>query len=218
MPEEDFALASSIVENDAKGEVSKKKNPDKVRIPVIVFFLSALLNVLLVYLLVTKRKLPEYKEEVLVALGSVENSNTPQLGKVEKKSSVTDEWSPNLRELPSVSNTIIAQVDGEFFQGGASVAENTVLTVEQVFGIKHGGKEFGKLLVEAPIRFDGKSMRWSEDEIHNARNFLEKLKSYSDDLARLGEESTSLEQEWYQILRESRPVDSLRSDSVMFSK
>ena len=115
-----------------------------------------------------------------------------------------------LTEDPKMLNP--AQLDARE-QGVAIGWEKTNLKVQHILSADTGSGKNEKVVVNVPVLYESRSMRWTPEKIEKAREVLARLMVYERNLGDLRKEGGAILAEWNQIIEETVPASSLRADS-----
>lgn len=91
--------------------------------------------------------------------------------------------------------------------------EETNLKVQHVLTAQGDGIDLGKIILDVPVVYESRRLRWTPQDLHDARAVLIRLASYQDKLRNLKAEGASIRDSWNQIMTRSIPTDALRADS-----
>ena len=73
--------------------------------------------------------------------------------------------------------------------------------------------DVSRIIVDVPVLYRSRNLRWSQDEAARARILLERLAAYQDQVRNLRSEGTLLLDEWNSLMTASIPGAALRADS-----
>lgn len=92
--------------------------------------------------------------------------------------------------------------------------EETNLRVQHVLAAQGpDGENLGKILLDVPVLYRSRSLRWTPDQVERARDLLARIGDYREKSRSLREEAGALMTAWNDLLDDSIPADSLRADS-----
>lgn len=91
--------------------------------------------------------------------------------------------------------------------------EKTNLKVQHILSADDGSGELEKIVLNVPVIYETRNMRWTPVKIENARNILSRLMIYERNLNNLRREGTSILNDWNQLVKETVPAATLRADS-----
>jgi len=91
--------------------------------------------------------------------------------------------------------------------------ENTNLKVQHILSADSGSGELEKIILNVPVRYETRSMRWTPEDIKKARNVLARLMVYERDLNNLRQQGKGILKDWNSLLENTVPSEVLRADS-----
>jgi|GEM_PF-608584 hypothetical protein len=91
--------------------------------------------------------------------------------------------------------------------------EKTNLKVQHILSADVGMTENEKIIINVPVLYQTRSMRWTPQQMVKARDVLERLMLYERDLSKLRKEGLDIMASWNHIIRDTIPAGSLRADS-----
>ena len=92
--------------------------------------------------------------------------------------------------------------------------EETNLKIQHVLGAKGPvGEDLGRIILEVPVLYESGSIRWTQDDVEEARSLLARVNSYQERSRALRNEAVQLVQEWDSLIIRSIPDAALRVDS-----
>lgn len=96
----------------------------------------------------------------------------------------------------------------------ASTYEETNLRIQHVLGARGPqGEDLGRVVLEVPVLYPSRTLRWSADDVDRARSLLTRIGDYQERSRDLRAEAVDLLTEWDQLVSSSIPAESLRADS-----
>lgn len=98
-------------------------------------------------------------------------------------------------------------------QGVGTGWEKTNLKVQHILSADAGTGEHEKIVINVPVLYETRSMRWTPAQVEKARGVLGRLMLYERNLSNLRKEGASILDDWNQIIRDTVPAASLRADS-----
>ena len=108
----------------------------------------------------------------------------------------------------------IASSTGQNPLANAGVSwENTNLKVQHILRADTGNGEIEKIILDVPVRYETRTMRWEKEDIADARNILSQLMVYERDLNNLRQQGKSILKDWNLLLERTVPATVLRADS-----
>lgn len=96
---------------------------------------------------------------------------------------------------------------------GASPYEETNLRIQHILSAKAPEGELGRIVVDVPVLYQSRNLRWSAKEATKARQLLTELETYQQKSRALRQEGESLLQRWNSLVQISVPEKVLRADS-----
>ena len=95
----------------------------------------------------------------------------------------------------------------------ASDFEETNIRIQHVLDAEFPSGDVRRIIVDVPVLYRSRSLRWTQDETARARVLLERLAAYQDQVRSLRSEGTDLLDEWNGLMTGSIPGEALRADS-----
>lgn len=95
----------------------------------------------------------------------------------------------------------------------ASDFEETNIRIQHVLDAEFPSGDVSRIIVDVPVLYRSRSLRWTQDETAMARLLLERLAAYQDQVRSLRTEGTDLLDEWNSLMTGSIPGEALRADS-----
>lgn len=97
--------------------------------------------------------------------------------------------------------------------GDGSGWETTNSRVQHILSADTGNGELTKIVLNVPVLYQTRTMRWTPADIKKARGVLTRLMVYEGNLAKIKQEGKALLMDWNQILEKTVPAQALRADS-----
>lgn len=91
--------------------------------------------------------------------------------------------------------------------------EETNLIVQHVVTARVPEGDLSRILLDVPVLYQSRHLRWSQDDVARARQILSQLSDYQEKSVALRSEGTRLLGEWNQLVSRSIPAAELRADS-----
>lgn len=118
---------------------------------------------------------------------------------------------PSQDRLPgekATSNAAIAssQPKGEAF-------EQTNLRIQHILTAEAPGGHIAKIDLEVPVLYQSRNLRWTTNEVAEARELLARLADYQEKTQTLRAEGAELLDAWNRLVGNSIPAGELRADS-----
>ena len=95
----------------------------------------------------------------------------------------------------------------------ASDYEETNIRIQHVLDAEFPSGDVSRIIVDVPVLYRSRSLRWTQDEAARARVLLNRLGAYQDQVRNLRSEGTLLLNEWNSLMTGSIPGAALRADS-----
>lgn len=96
--------------------------------------------------------------------------------------------------------------------------EETNLRVQHILQAQGpNGEDLGKVMLEVPVLYQSRALRWTPAEIASARDLMTRIGNYQETSRRVREEGQKLLGEWNLLIGKSIPADVLRADSPSLS-
>lgn len=103
--------------------------------------------------------------------------------------------------------------------GPAASYEETNLRVQHVLKAQGpAGEDLGKIMLEVPVLYGSRSLRWTPAEIARARELLVRIGDYQEKSRSLQAEGGALLSEWNALVGASVPTAVLRADSPTLTR
>ena len=97
--------------------------------------------------------------------------------------------------------------------GDGSGLEATNARVQHILSANNGAGELSKIVLDVPVLYQTRTMRWTPSDVAEARSLLNRLVVYESQLAKLRKDGLHLMAEWNRLLHATVPIPSLRADS-----
>jgi hypothetical protein len=97
--------------------------------------------------------------------------------------------------------------------GDGSGWETTNSRVQHILSADTGNGDLTKIVLNVPVLYQTRTMRWTPADIEKARGVLTRLMVYEGNLAKIKKEGQALLLDWNQILEKTVPAKALRADS-----
>lgn len=91
--------------------------------------------------------------------------------------------------------------------------ETTNARVQHILSADTGTGEQSKIVLNVPVLYQTRTMRWTPPDVQKARDILTRLMVYEGNLSKVKQEGKFLLAEWNQLLEKTVPSRSLRADS-----
>ena len=109
---------------------------------------------------------------------------------------------------------MLSQARHEARERGVGVGwEKTNLKVQHILSADTGTGENEKIVINVPVLYETRSMRWTPDKIEQAREVLARLMLYERNLNNLRNEGSAILADWNAIIKDTVPASTLRADS-----
>ncbi len=118
---------------------------------------------------------------------------------------------PDGNELPGTDRSPLA--DTPPASPLASDFEETNIRIQHVLDAEFPSGDVKRIIVDVPVLYRSRNLRWSLEETERARDLLERLTSYQQRTRDLRDEGTALLNEWNGLMSASIPGQALRADS-----
>lgn len=135
----------------------------------------------------------------------------------------SDESLPGIKKLSrrQVPNQVASSEKGaqltdprQLLGGGdGSGLEATNARVQHILSANNGAGELSKIVLNVPVLYQTRTMRWTAGDVAEARSLLNRLVGYESQLAKLRKEGQYLMAEWNRLMQATVPASSLRADS-----
>jgi hypothetical protein len=91
--------------------------------------------------------------------------------------------------------------------------ESTNLKVQHILSADTGGNELEKIVLDVPVLYETRTMRWTEADIGKARQVMQRLVLYEGKLNELRNEGQAILSQWNELIENTAPINALRADS-----
>lgn len=112
----------------------------------------------------------------------------------------------NVQSSPQADPRLLAAGDGSGW-------ENTNARVQHILSADTGDGELSKIVLNVPVLYETRTMRWTLTDVEKARDILTRLMVYENNLSKLKQEGKVLLADWNRLLEKTVPASSLRADS-----
>ena len=92
--------------------------------------------------------------------------------------------------------------------------EETNIRVQHVLDAESANGEVDRIIVDVPVLYRSRSLRWSQEEAAQARQLLAALTAHQEKTRVLRDEGSALLDSWNRLMGDSIPSDALRADSL----
>lgn len=91
--------------------------------------------------------------------------------------------------------------------------ESTNLKVQHILSVDTGSTELEKIVLNVPVLYETRTMRWDPADIARARDVMKRLMLYERNLNKLRNEGQAILKDWNGLLGKTAPTLALRADS-----
>lgn len=126
---------------------------------------------------------------------------------------------PSTASLPGDPGTRVpgpqpAELAAELPQGNsATELEETNLKIQHVLSAEGPDGELARIVVDVPVLYQSRSLRWSANQVAEARALLDQLRTHQQQSRTLRAEGMLLLDAWQSLVARSIPSPALRADS-----
>jgi hypothetical protein len=96
---------------------------------------------------------------------------------------------------------------------GPGSFEETNLRVQHVLTAETPEGDLTRVLLDVPVLYQSRTLRWTESEVAKARELLARLADHQEKVRSLRDEGSGLLIEWNELVERSIPTNELRADS-----
>lgn len=96
--------------------------------------------------------------------------------------------------------------------------ESTNLKMQHMLSADAGGDEREEIVLDVPVLYETRTMRWSVADIAEARELMQRLIVYEGNLKNLRSDGQEILKEWNELIENTTPTDVLRGDSPSLPK
>jgi len=93
------------------------------------------------------------------------------------------------------------------------IHEETNLRVQHVLNAATADGDLSRILLDVPVIYASRQLRWTDQEVSQAREIHARLADYHEQSRRLRELGSGLIDEWNELIERSIPAADLRADS-----
>jgi len=97
--------------------------------------------------------------------------------------------------------------------GNGTGWETTNARVQHILRADSGNGELSNIVLNVPVLYQTRTMRWTPADIANGRQILTRLMVYESNLAKVKQEGKVLLADWHRLLEKTVPSSALRADS-----
>ena len=91
--------------------------------------------------------------------------------------------------------------------------EETNLRIQHILTAEAPGGNLARIDIEVPVLYQSRNLRWTDQEVTQARALLARLQDYQEKSSLLRSEGAELLTAWNQLVERSIPASDLRADS-----
>jgi hypothetical protein len=91
--------------------------------------------------------------------------------------------------------------------------EETNVRIQHALSAEGPEGELGRILLEVPVLYESRRLRWTPELVSEARQLLDRLRVHQENLRSIRQEGTTLLAAWNLLIDRSIPDDALRADS-----
>ncbi len=103
--------------------------------------------------------------------------------------------------------------------GPENAYEQTNLQIQHVLKAQGpGGEDLGKIALEVPVLYRSRALRWTTEEVAQARDLMVRIGHYQEACRLLRDEGGTLLAEWNSLVGTSIPASVLRADSPSLTR
>jgi hypothetical protein len=95
----------------------------------------------------------------------------------------------------------------------SSVFEETNLRIQHILTAQAPGGQIDRLVLDVPVLYQSRHLRWTAEEVAQARTLLVSLMDYQEKCHNLRAEGLVLLNSWNSLMERSLPTNDLRADS-----
>lgn len=128
---------------------------------------------------------------------------------------------PSLAEVPKPITPPVLKLDSKVEStlprqlptSATSPFEESNLRVQHVFTASTPTGELGRVILDVPVLYQSRNLRWSPQDVKEARLLLSRLNAYQEKVRELRGEGSALMESWNALIARSMPANVLRADS-----
>jgi hypothetical protein len=94
-----------------------------------------------------------------------------------------------------------------------SAFEETNLKIQHILTAETPAGQLARIDVEVPVLYQSRNLRWTPEDVAEARQLLARLTDYQDKSQQLRASATNLLDAWNRLISRSLPASELRADS-----
>ena len=126
-------------------------------------------------------------------------------------------------QQPAAGNTLLPTTDSLPGEGTSPVSktpatsganfEETNIRVQHVLDAESPSGDISRIIVDIPVLYQSRNLRWSQQEAAEARALLARLTEHQEKTRILRDEGAQLLSAWNDLMDRSVPIAALRADS-----
>ncbi len=120
---------------------------------------------------------------------------------------------PDKQALPGENKSAYPSNSGTPASPLASDFEETNIRIQHVLDAESPGGEINRIVIDVPVLYQSRNLRWSQRDAAEARELLEQLTEYQTDVRALRDKGRSLRERWNGLMARTIPAGALRADS-----
>jgi len=97
--------------------------------------------------------------------------------------------------------------------GSESGFEESNLRIQHVLTAETPGGDLSRIVLDVPVLYQSRNLRWTDDEVATARELLNRLADHQEKTKTLRAEGVALLDSWNHLIEKSIPSNDLRADS-----
>ena len=211
MPSLPTALSPSSGDYSASNRRSSPACPAQRAYPWLLFA-STSVAALFCLLYITKPVI--IPAPAMISPATAGSSSSPAPLPVATESTATKSLIPSRSSLPGETPPATSdQLNTLPGPPSVSAFEETNLRVQHVLTAEAPGGHLDRIVLDVPVLYRSRELRWTADEVAEARRLLAHLMDYQEKCRALRAEGTDLLGVWNRLIEQSLPATELRADS-----
>lgn len=123
------------------------------------------------------------------------------------RSSLPGDNTPETKPIPGAPRQALPPAPS------SSVFEETNLRIQHILSAEAPGGHLDRIILDVPILYQSRNLRWTANEVADARQLLTRLMDYQEKSRTLRAEGIELLDAWNRLIEKSIPTSELRADS-----
>jgi hypothetical protein len=187
--------------------------PDSQRLYPILLLASTAMSILFCFLYLTKPVIlppPATLSPASPTASAASSDTSPHRPTAQTPSLLPDAQTlPGETTAPNTQTAATPQPKAPIREG----FEESNLKIQHILTALAPDGELGRVVLDVPVLYASRNLRWTPEEIQLARNLVVRLGDFQERSRLLREEGRSLLADWNHLIEASLPATDLRADS-----